>query len=82
VPIYILRGRFTSDAMNGMMAKTRESRRESLQSVGGKLIGWHLTFGPHDWLVIGEFPNDKAAASAILAGATGVRLSHIGRRLS
>ena len=77
MPIYILRVRFTPDAINGMMGKTRESRRESLQSVGGKLIGWYLTFGPHDWLVIGEFPNDKAAASAMLAAAAGGSLSHI-----
>jgi uncharacterized protein with GYD domain len=29
----------------------------------------YLTFGRHDWLVIGEFPDEKAAASAILAVA-------------
>jgi hypothetical protein len=23
-----------------------------------------LNFGPHDWLVIGEFPDNKAAAAA------------------
>jgi len=48
-----------------------ENREEALsklfKSVGGRLIGWYLTFGPHDWLVIGEFPDNKAAASAILA---------------
>jgi hypothetical protein len=22
-------------------------------------MGWYLTFGPHDWLVIGEFPTTK-----------------------
>jgi uncharacterized protein with GYD domain len=30
-----------------------------------------LTFGHHDWLVIGEFPDEKAAASAVLAAAGG-----------
>lgn len=72
MPIYISRGRFTADAINGMMAKA-ENREKAVsnlfESVGGKLIGWYLTFGPHDWLVIGEFPNDKAAASAMLAAA-------------
>jgi hypothetical protein len=47
----------------------REGRHDLFQSVGGKLIGWYLTFGRHDWLAIGEFPNEKAAASAILAAA-------------
>jgi uncharacterized protein with GYD domain len=45
--------------------------------VGGRLIGWYLTFGRHDWLVIGEFPDEKAAASAILAAAAGGSLSEI-----
>jgi uncharacterized protein with GYD domain len=63
-----------------MMANL-ENREEAVsnlfQSVGGRLIGWYLTFGPHDWLVIGEFPDHKAAASAILAAAGGGSLSDI-----
>ena len=80
MPIYISRGRFTTDAINGMMAKA-ENREQVVsnlfESLGGKLISWYLTFGPHDWLVIGEFPDDKAAAAAILAAAAGGSLSHI-----
>ena len=49
MPIYISRGRFTTDAVKGMMAKP-ENREEAVsalfKSVGGKLIGWYLTFGP------------------------------------
>ena len=79
MPIYISRGRFTTDAIKGMMAKP-ENRKEAVsnlfQSVGGRLIGWYLTFGPHDWLV-SEFPDNKAAASAILAAAGGGSLSDI-----
>src|SRR5262249_51256600 len=47
------------------------------ESVGGRLIGWYLTFGHHDWLVISEFPDEKAAASAMLAAAAGGSLSEI-----
>ena len=36
-----------------------------------------MTFGRHDWLVIGEFPDEKAAASAVLAAAAGGSLSEI-----
>jgi uncharacterized protein with GYD domain len=36
-----------------------------------------LTFGRHDWLVIGEFPDEKAAASAVLAAAAGGSLSDV-----
>jgi len=80
MPIYISRGRFTSDAIKGMLAKP-ENREDVVatlyKSVGGRLISWYLTFGPHDWLAIGEFPNEKAAASAILAAAAGGSLSGI-----
>src|SRR5439155_807562 len=80
MPVYISRGRFTSDAIQGMLANP-ENREEAVaklfKSVGGKLIGWYLTFGRHDWLVIGELPDAKAAASAILAAAAGGILSEI-----
>jgi len=78
--IYISRGRFTSEAVKGMVAKP-ENREEAVsklcESVGGRLIGWYLTFGHHDWLSIAEFPDDKAAASAILAAAAGGSLTDI-----
>ena len=80
MPIYISRGKFTTDAVKGMLAKP-ENREEVVaglfKSVGGKLIGWYLTFGRHDWLAIGEFPDEKAAASAVLAAAAGGSLSDI-----
>ena len=67
MPIYISRGKFTTDAVKGMLAKP-ENREEAVanlfKSCGGKLIGWYLTFGHHDWLVIGEFPDEKAAATS------------------
>jgi uncharacterized protein with GYD domain len=80
MPVYISRGRFTADAVKGMLTKP-ENREEAVaklfKSVGGKLLGWYLTFGHHDWLAIGEFPNEQAAASAVLAAAAGGSLSDI-----
>jgi uncharacterized protein with GYD domain len=80
MPIYISRGRFTVDAVKGMLAKpeNREGAVAKLfKSVGGRLIGWYLTFGEYDWMVIGEFPDEKVAAAAVLAAAAGGSLSHI-----
>ena len=78
--IYISRGRFTSDAVKRMLDKP-ENREDAVaklfKSVGGRLIGWYLTFGHYDWLAIGEFPDEKAAASAVLAAAAGGSLSEI-----
>ena len=80
MPIYISRGCFSSDAVKGMLAKP-ENREEAVaklfKSVGGRLIGSYLTFGHYDWMAIGEFPDEKAAASAILAAAGGGSLSDI-----
>jgi uncharacterized protein with GYD domain len=80
MPIYISRGKFTTDAVKGMLAKP-ENREEAVadlfKSLGGRLVGWYLTFGHHDWLVIGEFPNEKVAASAVLAAAAGGSLTDI-----
>jgi uncharacterized protein with GYD domain len=80
MPIYISRGRFTPDAVKGMLAKA-EDRQEAVaklfKSVGGRLIGWYLTFGHHDWLVISECPDERAAASALLAAAAGGSLSEV-----
>jgi len=57
------------------MVDKPENRAEAVaklfQSVGGRLVAWYLTFGHHDWLAIGEFPDEKAAASAVLAAAVG-----------
>ena len=80
MPTYISRGRFTADAVKGMLAKP-ENREEAVaklyKDAGGKLIGWYLTFGRTDWLAIGEFPNEKAAATAVLAAAAGGSLSDL-----
>src|SRR3981189_3018179 len=80
MPIYISRGRFTSDAVKGMLAKP-ENREEAVaklfKSVGGRLIGWYLTFGHHDWLALAEFHDKNAASGAVRAAAAGVSLSEI-----
>ena len=76
MPIYISRGRFTADAVKDLMAKP-ENREQALSKLFKSVGGTLMTFGPHDWLVIGKFPDDKAAAAAILAAAAGGSLSEI-----
>src|SRR5690349_7367081 len=67
--IFISRGRFTSDAIKGMLAKP-ENREEAVaklfQSVGGRLVARYLTFGHHDRL-----------ASGVLAAAAGASRSAV-----
>jgi uncharacterized protein with GYD domain len=74
MPIYISRGCYTADAVRGMMAKP-ENREPSIASafekLGGKLLSYYVTLGEFDWLLVGEFPNEKAAAAAILVAMAG-----------
>jgi uncharacterized protein with GYD domain len=74
MPVYITQGRYTRDAIKGMVTSP-EDRADAvsrlLAKAGGRLIGYYLTFGEYDFLVIAELPNDIQAAAALLAAASG-----------
>ena len=44
--------------------------KKALQAAGGKVIGFYLTMGRYDMVVIIEGPSDEAAASLILSIAS------------
>ncbi|HZT25452.1 MAG TPA: GYD domain-containing protein [Pseudolabrys sp.] len=74
MPIYITQGRYTRDAVKGMIIRP-EDRADAvsrlLSKAGGRLVGYYLTFGEYDFLVIADIPNDIQAAAALLAAASG-----------
>lgn len=74
MPIYITQGRYTRDAIKGMIVRP-EDRADSvarlLSKVGGRLLGYYLTFGEYDFLTIAEAPNDVQMAAALLAAGSG-----------
>jgi uncharacterized protein with GYD domain len=75
MPTYITQGRYTREAIKGMIVRP-EDRADAvarlLSKVGGRLIGYYVTFGEYDFLAIGEAPNDVQMAAALLAaGSTG-----------
>ena len=71
--IFITQGRYTRDAIKGMIIKP-EDRADPLarllSKVGGKLIGYYLTFGEYDFLSIAEVPNDTHMAAVLLAAGS------------
>jgi uncharacterized protein with GYD domain len=74
MPIFITQGRFTSDAMKGMLAKPEDRSQvisQLLEKAGAKLIAYYFTFGEHDFLVVSEGPIEAAATAAIVSGAAG-----------
>jgi uncharacterized protein with GYD domain len=73
MPTFITQGRYTRDAIKGMVIKP-EDRADAISRVmakaGGRLIGYYLTFGEYDFLVIAEAPNVTQMAAAVLAAAS------------
>lgn len=74
--IYITQGRYTGDAVRGMIAKP-EDRAEAVaglaKAAGGKLLNYYVTFGEYDFLVIMESDKSLTDIMSVLfvAAATG-----------
>jgi uncharacterized protein with GYD domain len=79
MPVFITQGRFTQDAVKGMMAKP-EDRAEAVGQLfakaGGKLLSYYMTLGDTDFLIISEGPMEGALVSAIVASGAG-SASHV-----
>ena len=74
MPIYITQGRYTRDAIKGMIIKPEDRADQVsrlLSKVGGRLIGYYLTFGDYDFLSIAEVPNDTQMAAVLMAAGSG-----------
>jgi len=73
--VFITQGRYTQDAVKGMLARPEdraESTAQLFAKAGGKMIGYYMTFGAYDFLIVSEGPSlDGAAAAAIVAAAGG-----------
>jgi uncharacterized protein with GYD domain len=70
MPIYITQGRYTREAIKGMVARL-------LAKAGGRLIGHYVTFGEYDFLTIAEAPGETQMAAALLAAASGGGISDL-----
>ncbi len=74
MPIFITQGRFTREAVKGMIVRP-EDRADAvsrlLTKAGGRLIGYYVTFGEYDFLSIAEAPSETQMAAVLLAAASG-----------
>lgn len=74
MPIFITQGRFTGQAMKGMVAKPedREQQVAGLMSrAGGRLISYYVTMGEYDWICIAEGNDPVSVLSALAVAAAG-----------
>ena len=72
MPIFITQGRYSLDAIKGMIANPEdraEAATKLFEAAGGKLLAYYVTLGEYDWLTIGEFPDLQSVSAAVLAGA-------------
>lgn len=72
--VYIVQGRFTEQAIKGMIAKPEDRAAEVTKlaaSVGARMVDYYVTFGESDFLVVLEGDDNIAAMSAMFAAASG-----------
>jgi uncharacterized protein with GYD domain len=74
MPTYITQGRYTRDAIKGMLVRPEDRADQVarlISKVGGRLLAYYVTFGEYDFLAIAEAPNDVQMAAALLAAGSG-----------
>jgi uncharacterized protein with GYD domain len=74
MPVFITQGRFTREYIKGGLAKP-EDRQAAIsklcEQVGGRMISLHFTLGQHDFMLLSEMPDAKAAAAIALIASGG-----------
>lgn len=73
MPIFITQGRYTRDAIKGMIVKPEDRADQvsrMLSRAGGRLIGYYVTFGEYDFLAICEAPSETQMAAVLLAAGS------------
>jgi len=74
MPTYITQGRYTRDAIKGMIVKPEDRADQVarlISKVGGRLVAYYVTFGEYDFLAIAEAPDDVQMAAALFAAGSG-----------
>ena len=75
MPTYILRGRYSTPGIKGLITKpqNREAAvRTLIESAGGRMLHYYLTTGDCDFLVIMHSPDtETAVTAAMVASASG-----------
>jgi len=71
---YVILGKYTEKgAANIKQGPARlEAARKAVEAAGGKWLGFYLTMGQYDYVLITQAPNAQVAASVLMAtGAQG-----------
>ena len=72
MPLYMTQFAYTPEAWAALVDNPEDRSaplRELIESMGGRLISWYLSFGDYDGLLISEAPDAATAGAAVLAAA-------------
>ena len=77
MPIYLMFGRYSSEAIKGISAARTAKARELIKENGGKIITMYAVMGEHDLVFTIDFPdaNMAMAASVALHRLTGIHFT-------
>lgn len=77
MPIFLMFGRYSSEAAKGISAERTEQARELIAANGGRIVSMYAVMGEHDLVFTIDFSDaDKAlAASAALFKLTGIHFA-------
>lgn len=80
MPIFITQGRYSREALKGMIAKP-EDRADAVSRLiakaGGRMLGLYFTFGEFDFLLIAEMESETQMAAALLAAGSGAGVTDL-----
>ena len=74
MPTYVVLNNWTDQGIQSVKESPRRlaATRKAIEAAGGKLLGFYLTMGRYDEVLIVEGPSDEvAAAVALSAGSEG-----------
>jgi uncharacterized protein with GYD domain len=77
MPLYMTQFAYTPEAWAALVDNPEDRSvpvRQLAESMGGRLVGWYLSLGEYDGLLIFEAPDDATAGAAVLAA---VRPGHL-----
>jgi uncharacterized protein with GYD domain len=78
MPYYLIQASYKESAAKALVAKPQERSgvvKKMVESLGGKLHSFFLSFGDYDVAVIAELPGNEAAVAMGLASVSGGALS-------
>lgn len=66
---YIILAKYSEQGIKNIKASPAriEEARKAVEAAGGKWLGWYLTMGRYDFVVMAQAPNAEAVAALMLA---------------